>query len=60
MSTKTEPGFAEATISLVTSLGARAPGISTEPMTRSARNRVADHNEADATVDTPPLNSESS
>ena len=36
MSTSTEPGFIRETSSLVTSLGALAPGISTAPMTRSA------------------------
>ena len=36
MSTSTEPGFIRETSSLVTSLGALAPGISTAPMTMSA------------------------
>ena len=36
MSTSTEPGFICATRSLLTSLGALAPGISTAPMTMSA------------------------
>jgi len=36
MSTRTEPSFIPATISLVTRRGARAPGISTDPITRSA------------------------
>ena len=36
MSTSTEPGFIRETSSLVTSVGALAPGTSTAPMTRSA------------------------
>ena len=36
MSTSTEPGFIRDTSSLLTSVGAFAPGISTAPMTRSA------------------------
>ena len=36
MSTRTEPGFIEATISSLTKCGVRAPGTSTEPITRSA------------------------
>ena len=35
-STSTEPGFIVGSISRVISFGARAPGISTAPMTRSA------------------------
>ncbi len=38
MSTSTEPGFIRATSSSLTSVGALAPGISTAPITRSARS----------------------
>ena len=37
MSTMTEPGFIALTVAAVISLGAAAPGSSTEPTTRSAR-----------------------
>ena len=37
MSTMTEPGFIALTVAAVISFGAAAPGISTEPITRSAR-----------------------
>jgi hypothetical protein len=37
-STITEPGFIASTICRVTSFGAAAPGISTPPITRSARS----------------------
>jgi hypothetical protein len=38
MSTSTAPGFIFFTIAFVTSFGAFAPGIKTEPITRSASN----------------------
>ena len=41
MSTSTEPGRMDSTISAVTSFGAAAPGISTEPITRSASATVS-------------------
>ena len=50
MSTSTLPGFMAATMASVTSLGAFAPGISTEPMTRSASARTLDLSALDTTV----------
>src|SRR3981189_2966100 len=53
MSTMTAPGFMARTVSAVISLGAAAPGMSTEAMTRSARrHRVSMASRVENTVRT--------
>ena len=56
-STITEPGFIALTVAAVISLGAAAPGTSTEPTTTSARRHNASKaSRVETTVRTPAPN----